>query len=561
MLSRRAFLKAGAGFTLIGLPGRHAEGRDGDGRPDMPVPRSAGGPGAQPFDFFPDVTTSQMGQVLPFAIRFNAEEFLRPHRIINDPHYPIAAGRPDEEASVVVVGGGLSGLSAAYLLREHQPLVLEQAPRFGGYSKGEVWENIHYSMGGAYLITPDPGTRLEQIYTELGMHKLARVFEGNDLVELLGEMIDDFWEGGAAPPNERNRYRRFASVVRRMGYTSYPDVPVPQGPEGDWLRELDARSFKADVEMRMPGPLPRLLEGAVQLYCYSSFGAGYEEVSAFGGWNFYAAEQFGKWIFPGGLVSFSQALWQKLAQSIGVDRLRANVVVKQVQPVGTGVRVLYVLPDESIRTVQARKVVMAVPKFVCKHLIRGLDDQRMVAIEHLRHRAYIVANVLINAPFPYDFYDLWLMRDGNIPTNDVEAMNWTRITDVITGHWARGTGLDRSVLTLYWPLPFDSGRTMLGLMELEDMIARIEPQILDILGVLEVAPETVLQVRLTRWGHAMPISAVGFIADGYAYAVREPIDERIFFVHHDNWALPAIETLLIEAFEWAPRIASGLRRR
>jgi hypothetical protein len=65
----------------------------------------------------------------------------------------------------------------------------------------------------------------------------------------------------------------------------------------------------------------------------------------------------------------------------------------------------------------------------------------------------------------------------------------------------------------------------------------------------------VRRVRLTRWGHAQPIAAPSFIADGHAERVREPIDGVVYFVNQDNWALPAVETALLEAFEFAPRVA------
>src|SRR5438552_2558551 len=64
----------------------------------------------------------------------------RPHGILWDlPGYfqtHKVEGKP-EEASVVVIGGGMSGLFSTYALRKLQPILLEQAPRFGGNAKGQ----------------------------------------------------------------------------------------------------------------------------------------------------------------------------------------------------------------------------------------------------------------------------------------------------------------------------------------------------------------------------------------------------------------------------------------
>lgn len=78
------------------------------------------------------------------------------------------------------------------------------------------------------------------------------------------------------------------------------------------------------------------------------------------------------------------------------------------------------------------------------------------------------------------------------------------------------------------------------------------------LSVLRVDPSNVVQVRMTRWGHALPISEPGFIAGGFADAVRRPIDGTIFFVNQDNWALPAVENSLLDAQFFAPQIETGL---
>src|SRR6478609_1369328 len=48
---------------------------------------------------------------------------------------------------VCIVGGGLAGLSAAYLLREYKPLLLEGAVRLGGNAKAHTWKGVTYGMG------------------------------------------------------------------------------------------------------------------------------------------------------------------------------------------------------------------------------------------------------------------------------------------------------------------------------------------------------------------------------------------------------------------------------
>ncbi|MFO0980852.1 MAG: hypothetical protein U1E76_03720, partial [Planctomycetota bacterium] len=204
-------------------------------------------------------------------------------------------------------------------------------------------------------------------------------------------------------------------------------------------------------------------------------------------------------------------------------------------------------------------------KFVMKRIVQDLEPDRVRAIDELYYHPYLVVNVLLAAPIKDEFYDLFLLRDGAVleelpPGEDVPPH---RATDCICGNWARhAADAGQSVLTLYWPLPFVAGRGLvLFRSDSRDYLRPlVEQQTLEILAILGIAPEAVQQIRMTRWGHSMPIAKVGFIKNGFADRIRSPIGEQIFFVHQDNWALPAIETSLTEAHHFAPRIAAALAR-
>jgi len=78
------------------------------------------------------------------------------------------------------------------------------------------------------------------------------------------------------------------------------------------------------------------------------------------------------------------------------------------------------------------------------------------------------------------------------------------------------------------------------------------------LKMLDVPSTAVEQIRMTRWGHAMPIAAPGLINDGTCEELRRPMDDRIWFVQQDNWSLPAVENCLLDAKTYTDQIAALL---
>jgi hypothetical protein len=568
MISRRQFLGGGLSAVALGLFGRPAVARARQPPRPRPARLRSGWESSRPFLELPAVPDSVIVDGLPFAPDWLGDDFANNRIPFHTPD-PLPSLPPaTEDVSVAVVGGGLGGLAAAYLLRRHRPVIFELRSRFGGNSMGETWEGIKFSMGGAYFITPDPGTDLNRFYRQLGLHREYRLSPGgDDPIELQGRILDDFWSRGVGTPEERDAFRRYADVVRYYALEAYPDIPLPE--EGSqWIRDLDRRTLQQDIEQRMGVPVPPLLAAGIQGYCYSSFGAGWQELSAAGGWNFIAAEEFGRWVLPGGNVWMLDALWREIARqeapAKGPRWLRHSSRVLDVRlEENDRVRVTWLDPEQRLRSLRARRVVMAGSKHICRYVLPDLArlaPEQAEAMQQIPQRAYVVANVLLSAPVTRDFYDLFLLGDGNYPMDETSAQQRLGVADVLKGTFPAGPAPGASdVLTLYWPLPFSRGRfTLIADDGWESYARRLVPQVRRMLDLLKVNADAVRQIRLTRWGHAMPISVPGLIADGTVELASRPIEGRIFFVNQDNWALPAVENTVLDAYTVTRAIERGL---
>jgi protoporphyrinogen/coproporphyrinogen III oxidase len=167
-------------------------------------------------------------------------------------------GASDEFRDVVVIGGGIAGLAAAWRLREHDVLLLEADERLGGRlrsdPRGDYWMNY-----GAQLF-PGPGTVVDHMARDCGL----------DTVPVTGSMM-----GLAFGPKQLTRgrvetypFRLSLSVRDRVAFalaglrvqravSAYRRVSTPRA--GDSPADVRARVLGFEDERSFAdflGPLP-----------------------------------------------------------------------------------------------------------------------------------------------------------------------------------------------------------------------------------------------------------------------------------------------------------------
>jgi protoporphyrinogen oxidase len=417
---------------------------------------------------------------------------------------PPASARHD----IVIVGGGMSGLSCAWFLRDRDFLLLEKEEHWGGNAYLERYAGQAFATGTAYTSKRESG--VIGLCRELGIEPLP--IDCPDGLILNREFVPHAWREGLDhlpyPKNVRDSFRKFKQELLKVDLMKR-------------ARELDAM------------PLTDLLKGyATELkvwwdnYGPSNWGATAADTSALVGLgdfqDFAADEPDERVTFPGGLGAISRKLAERLHTS-HKDHMLAGATTVAVERGKSDVTVTYVHQGEA-KAVTAKAVIMAAPKFIARRLVAGLPQAQMDAMHQMRYAPYPVVNVIFNFdPFKKPVfnggYDTWC--PGNAFT-DVIVADWV-IRNLPDG------GRKNSILTFYTPLREAERARLLTEQGARDLAANVLRDWQKLLPGSDVDP---VEVHIYRRGHPMFMATPGTYTK-LIPAARQPM-ERIFFANTDS---------------------------
>ncbi len=414
-------------------------------------------------------------------------------------------GRPPASArhDVVIVGGGASGLTAAYLLRQYDFLLLEKEPHWGGNAYAMDYEGSAYATGTAFLYKSDYAYALAR---ELGMEPLP--INSSDGTILNGEFIPDTWGAGL------DKLPYSASV--RESFKKFK-------------KELQA----IDLHKRTPElynvPLSNLLKGYPaeltqwwDAYGASNYGATSAEAAA--GVGVLELQELAgettsddRFTWPGGLGAVTRKLSEVL-QSKSADRLQTGATTVAVVPEKESVQVTYLQGGE-LKTVSAKAVIMAAPKFIARRMIAGLPEKQSDAMHQIHYIPYPVVNLIFDKPVFNLGYDTWC------PGNS--------FTDVIVADWVvrkrPGYQQKYNILSCYTPMQ----QAERGYLLSEDGTRTIAGNVLrDFQKLFPGSNVDPIEVHIFRRGHPLFKSLAGLYTQ-IQPLVRQPMD-RIFFANTDS---------------------------
>ena len=334
----------------------------------------------------------------------------------------------------VVIGGGISGFTAAYLLRERDVLLLEAESGFGGRTVSGIHNDWYYPEGTEYMGKPE-GV-LAEIIRKLDLD-LIEIPSPMDQIWRDGKFYDDY-AGRVELLIEKGGLAAFNRFLRALGRIErhYEDVP-DYDPYGE-LARLDAMTCREWFdELRLPTVYSELYNVTLR----GLFGANIDEVSALGAFSEIAfdfegedypldqegideiirgddAEGSGAYSFRHGIAEVIEAL----AGYMGSRAQHSSRVVSVTGNDQDGYLVAYVCGGVE-KTVTARSVIFSTPMPVTRTIgAQVLPPDRQELLGLVPYAQFVTAAIFSDEPIYAEAFDL-AVPDGWFVT-DVYDCTW-----------------------------------------------------------------------------------------------------------------------------------------
>jgi monoamine oxidase len=310
------------------------------------------------------------------------------------------ADKPNEqqEVDVLIVGGGLSGLSTAYQLKKSgiSYRILELAPRVGGRVRtGSYPEKLHAEVGLAEFWDGNPALEIvkelkvpmERVDTGLSSFIAdgkVYPFKGKTNQEFIASLLN---------PEEYKRWQAWDAKMEKLLHEVEAGHASGQMPQE--LQALKALSFADWLKKENLPPLGLKLIHAVLA---PEVGTPLERISALDGiaeWHLFV----GKGAMPNHVVGGNQNLTEAIATHIGKEHISLNTQVTNVVDGPEGVEIRAVdTSNFKNKTFKAKHAVLAIPLYRLFELQfrPRLGDQIYQAIHSQSWGAYFTAHVILD---------------------------------------------------------------------------------------------------------------------------------------------------------------------
>lgn len=464
----------------------------------------------------------------------------------------LAAGSPDDtiETGVVIIGGGIAGLSAGWTLADagrDDFLLLELEDVAGGNARSGHTAISAHPLGAHYLPVPNPESRgvirlLDQMRLITGWQRGKPIFDEFAVVADPDQRLlyRGRWQEGLIPAlgattQDKADIAAFFAAMdgwrTRTGRDGRPafSIPLELASRDPAILALDRLRFTDWVAAQ--GWRSPLLAAHLRYACRDEYGCEPHDTSAWAGIHYFAGRRGQAANCAGDAVLTWPAGNGHLAGRMAGrlrDHLRPAIVVGRVEPQEGGVRVTAIDARRRRRVeVRAQTAILAVPRFIASRIVAGWEGSDA----GFSYAPWVVANASVS----------------RLPAGPGAALAWDNVSAtsnslgyVVATHQSLRSAPGPTVLSWYMPLsqsdPATARQMMLG-RSLGEWQAMVRD---DLLSMNPDLKGGITRIDVWRWGHAMARPTPGFIwGDARQAAAR--LQGPILPAHSDISGIPVFE--------------------
>ncbi|MFO1063345.1 MAG: FAD-dependent oxidoreductase [Pirellulales bacterium] len=502
-----------------------------------------------------------------------SQDFATGHRL-RDPNFSWTTPEKREHVPVLIIGGGIAGLSAAWRLRRKgldRFRIIELEAVEGGTSRSGQTESFRYPWAAHYITTPMASNiDLIDLLKEMGVVE-GLSSEGEPIVgeqwlcrepeERLyqaGTWVDGLYPSIGADEEDLREMREFQEAMKvwaekrdasgRRLFT----IPIAACSDDTEARELDQLSM---LEwMQRQGWSSSRLTWYVDYACRDDYGLPIDRTSAWAGVFYFASRLRPAAAYPQDVITWPAGngfivdyLKNQCRERLVLNQMAFRMEPAQPENEASVVKVdVFDKVQNEVIGLSADRVIFAAPQFVAKRMLgqpAGLTDRSA-----FQYGAWITANVHLRSR-PRELLGAAMAWDNVI--YDSKSLGY-----VVSTHQT-GADYGPTVITWYYPitdtLP-QSAREQLLKLEWHDWadicLTDLEQAHEDIRGLIT-------RIDIMRWGHAMIQPVTGFMWSDARRRAAEPIG-RIHFANTDLSGIPLMEEAFHHGLRAADEVLSGI---
>ena len=461
---------------------------------------------------------------------------------------------------IVIVGGGIGGLSAAWQLARDGVFdfrLYEMETETGGNARSGENEVSPFPWGAHYLPLPTrEGRSIRKLLSDLGVlsgsiDAEAPVYDERYLVHVPQERlyISGLWQEGLLPrigvaQRDLEQYRRFEDIVQRWkaardgaGRKAFA-LPVRLSNIDAAAHALDATNMR-DWLLAQGFDSP-FLHWYADYACRDDYGTRAAATSAWAGMHYYAcrdgrganADSHSVLTWPEGNGWIVKRMTQWL-RAHGANPVTTGALCTRIATTRSGAELdIYLAAEQRSIRVRAEQVIWAAPAFVLARVWENAPAGLREAAANVDYAPWLVANLTLDAR-PDDFGPAALAWDNVLYESN--ALGY-----VVATHQAIRVKPGATVITWYRPLTEGSPREArmrlastgwkVWVDEIVGELARPHPSL----------PGLLKRIDVWRWAHAMPRPVPGFLGRPLR-ALLAGLDRPLAFAHSDLGGLSLFE--------------------